>query len=211
MDGVRLTEKFSERWEGNLSGIKGAIRSNKPLKRQVDLAVRQIERQVSRINGYIEYYTRRDKELSEKILQAYENHDEARAKIFANELAEIRKHKDLLMASKMSLDKAALRLRTIYEFGNFMSIVCSAREVVQNVRSSISSLVPGISPELNHIEGLLNDIILNTRENMDVNLNLNVESEEAEKILEEASMIVESKIKMNLPDSPKEPNERASR
>jgi len=211
MDGVRLTEKFSERWEGSLSGIKGAIRSSKPLKRQVDLAARQIERQVSRINGYIEYYTRRDKELSEKILQAYENHDEARAKIFANELAEIRKHKDLLMASKMSLDKAALRLRTVYEFGNFMSIVCSAREVVQNVRSSISSLVPGISPELNHIEGLLNDIILNTRESMDVNLNLNVESEEAERILEEASMIVESKIKMNLPDSPKEPNEKASR
>lgn len=206
-----MTEKFSERWEGNLGGIKGSIRPIKPLKRQVNVAVRQIERQINRINGYIEYYTRRDKELSEKILQAYEKHDEARAKIFANELAEIRKHKNLLMASKMSLDKAALRLRTIYEYGNFMSVVCSAREVVQNVRSSISDLIPGIRPELSQIESLLNDIILNTREKASINLNLGVESEEAEKILEEAAMVAESKIKVKLPDSPKDSSERAHR
>jgi len=206
-----LTKKFSKRWEGDLGGIKGAIRTSEPLKRKVNLAVRQIERQISRINGYIEHYTRRDRELSEKILKAFENHDEARAKIFANELAEIRKHKDLLMASKMSLDKAALRLRTIYEFGNFMSIVCSAREVVRNVRSSISSLIPGISPELNHIETLLNDMILNTGENVSVNLDFNVESEEAERILEEAAMVAESKIKMNLPDFPKERKEGTRR
>jgi len=206
-----LTKKFSKRWEGDLGGIKGAIRAGEPLKRKVNLAVRQIERQISRINGYIEHYTRRDRELSEKILKAFENHDEARAKIFANELAEIRKHKDLLMASKMSLDKAALRLRTIYEFGNFMSIVCSAREVVRNVRSSISSLIPGISPELNHIETLLNDMILNTGENVSVNLDFNVESEEAERILEEAAMVAESKIKMNLPDFPKERKEGTRR
>ncbi len=203
-----MTGKFPEKWEGTVGGIKGAVRSVKPLKTQIDNAVRRIERQANRINGYIEHYTRRDRELSERIVQAYERRDEARAKMLANELAEIRKHKDLLMSSKTSLDKAALRLRTIYEFGNFMSVISSAKETVKNVHKSVSNLIPGVSLEFDQIEKMLSDVAMDVTQNAGLNLNFDVESDEAGRILEEAAIIAESKIKF--PASPKDSSSEKS-
>lgn len=207
LDGGILTN-FPKKWESGADGIKGTVRPVKPLKIQVNEAIKRIESQLGRINGYIDQYTKRDRELTEKIIQAYEKHDEDRAKILANELAEIRKHKDLLVNSKMSLDKAALRLRTIYEFGNFTSAVSLAKGAVGEVRASLSNFIPEINLELNQVEKMLDDVMVEVGQGVGENLNLDVESMDAQKILEEAALVAESKIR--LPDLPKSKSDSKS-
>lgn len=193
-----MTGDFSGKWEGSTKGIKGALRPIEPLKIQVDRAIKFIEAQLSKVNEYIEHYIRREKELSEKIVQAYERHDDARAKMIANELVEIRKHKDLLINSKLFLDKAALRLRTLYELGNFTSIINIAKRTVREIRANIAPLFPGINPELMQIERMLDEMMLDVSRSASENLNFDVEGMEAEKILEEAAIVAKSK--MMIPD-----------
>lgn len=191
-----MTDKFSEKWEGKLGGIKGAVRPARPLRNQIQNAIKKIEGQLNRINREIEEYNRRERNLTENLIQAYEKHCEDRAKIIANELVEIRKHRELLMASKISLDKAALRLRTIYEIGDFTSIILSAKDIVKEARSKVADSVPEIGSELSHIEEMLNNIMMETCKNTKMDLNIDVENEEVEKILEEAAIVAEGKVKV---------------
>jgi len=189
---VKLTSSFSDKWEGNTKGLKGALRPTTPLKSQVNEAIRKIEIQLNRLNNHIAYYVRREKELTEKIIKAYEMHDEIRAKEIAEELAELRKHKAMLVNSELSLNAALFRLRTIYEFGNFTSAICTAKEIVQNVNSKISRLMPNVGSSLSKIEDMLNGLMLEASQDVNVALSPSVESADVEKILEEASMLVKS-------------------
>ena len=201
-----MTDDFSGRWEGERGGLKGALHPVKPLKNQMNEAIRGIERQVNKVSNYIEHYTRREEELMEKIIKAYEARNEVKAKEIAEELAELRKHKLMLINSELSLNMALLRLRTIYEFGNFMSVVGSAKETVQKVRSEILNLAPDVGSELNKLEDMLNNVMLEANQDLNLTLNFNVESEEADEILKEASMLVESGMKRKFPFFPNEEN-----
>lgn len=201
-----MTDDFSGRWEGERGGLKGALHPVKPLKNQMNEAIRGIERQVNKVSNYIEHYTRREEELMEKIIKAYEARNEVKAKEIAEELAELRKHKLMLINSELSLNMALLRLRTIYEFGNFMSVVGSAKETVQKVRSEILNLAPDVGSELNKLEDMLNNVMLEANQDLNLTLNFNVESEEADEILKEASMLVESGVKRKFPFFPNEEN-----
>ena len=189
---MELTSSFPDKWEGNTEGLKGALRPTPPLKNQVNEAIRKIEIQLSRLNNHIAYYARREKELTERIIKAYEMHDEIRAKEIAEELAELRKHKAMLVNSELSLNAALFRLRTIYEFGNFTSAICTAKEIVQNVNSKISRLMPNVGSSLSKVEDMLNGLMLEASQDVNVALSPSVESADAEKILEEASMLVKS-------------------
>lgn len=201
-----MTDDFSGRWEGERGGLKGALHPVKPLKNQMNEAIRGIERQVNKVSNYIEHYTRREEELMEKIIKAYEARNEVKAKEIAEELAELRKHKLMLINSELSLNMALLRLRTIYEFGNFMSVVGSAKETVQKVRSEILNLAPDVGSELNKLEDMLNNVMLEANQDLNLTLNFNVESEETDEILKEASMLVESGMKRKFPFFPNEEN-----
>ncbi|MEM2430400.1 MAG: hypothetical protein QXX94_00305 [Candidatus Bathyarchaeia archaeon] len=198
-----MTDDFFKKWEEEGRGIRGSLRPVEPLKFQVNKAIKYIEAQLNRVNEYIEHYTSREKDLSEKIIQAYEKYDDARAKLFANELAEIRKHKDLLINSKLSLDKAIVRLRTLYELGNFTSVMHVAKRIVGEIRTNIADLIPGMNTELMQAEKMFDEIMLEVSQGAIENLNFNAEGLEAEKILEEAAIVAESKMKIKFPDLPK--------
>lgn len=198
-----MPSNFYEKWEKEVGGLKGALRPTPSLKDKLNSAVRCIELQLNKINEHIERYDRREKELSEKIVSAYERHDEARAKILANELAEIRRHKGLLINSKMALDKTALRLRTIYEFGNFMSATSLARKIVGEVREKIAGFVPEINSELTQVEKVLDEVVNEVSGTTHENLTLDSESVEADRILEEAAMVAKNRTNGAFPKPPK--------
>jgi division protein CdvB (Snf7/Vps24/ESCRT-III family) len=201
-----LTDNFSGKWEGERGGLKGTLHPIKPLKNRMNEAIGGIERQANKVSNYVEHYAKRERELMEKIIKAYEARNEVKAKEIAEELAELRKHKLMLINSELSLNMALLRLRTIYEFGNFISVVGSAKETVQRVRSEILNLAPDVSSELNKVEDTLNNVMLEANQDLNLTLSLDVESEEAEEILREASMLVESGMKRRFPSSPNEEN-----
>ena len=195
---IELSRRFSRKWEEG----KGALRPSKPLKFQVNRAINHVELQVQRINNSIDRYKGRDKELFEKVVQTYEKGDNSRVKIFANELAEIRKQKSILMHNKLALDNVALRLRTVFEFGNQVSVITSVVGILQNIRTGISGIMPEVGNELGRVETTLNDVIIDMGQSKGTNFDFYAKSQAAEKIIEEAALIVENRMKTKLPDLP---------
>jgi len=194
-----LSEKFKQKWEEPPKGLNKVLRRREPLKPQINRVLTRVEAQNERINAYIGNYDYRDKELFEKIVKAQQRHDDAHAKMLADELSEVRRQKNVLMHSKLALENVSLRLRTVYEFGNTATSVSGVVKTLKSIRSGISGMLPDIGNEIFQVERTLGDMVMDIGGTVDASYDFTPASEDANRILKEAAIVVESRTKERLP------------
>lgn len=196
--------KFSKEWEGTgttiVDKIVSTVRPQQPLKYKLSLVIKRIEAQARTLDGAINSMLERDKSLFSKIVDAYSKHDMKRATVYANELAEIRKTINLMSNARLALERVALRLGTITHLGNAAMVIAPAIEILKDVRSGIAGLMPSMEQELGAIMGMLDEIIIESSHIVGVGVETETLSEEAQKILEEAALVAEEKVKEKLPE-----------
>lgn len=194
--------KFDREWSEYKSGIAAALRPGPPLRHKIELALKRIEAQVQYLNGAISLLTQRDKTLFQKVVDAYSRHDIRRASVYANELAEIRKMANFMMSAELALERVALRLRTVTEVGNVAAVLAPVSRVLQSVRVSIAGVFPNAERELGEITTLLDEIMIEAGQVTGIGPDFEVASEEAQKILSEAAVVAEQKMKEKFPELP---------
>jgi division protein CdvB (Snf7/Vps24/ESCRT-III family) len=203
-----LSEKFAKRWEAEEnqqpfpSRVKEAVRPPGPLKPRLDIAIRRIELQVQRLDQATDRFSQRDKSIFQRIVEAYTKHDMARANVFANELAEIRKMETMIMHGRLALEQIVLRLRTVSELGDVVTTLAPAVGVLRTVRNGMASVFPEAERELGSIGNLLSGIIIDAGQSTGLTLNFDAANEDASRILTEAASVAEQKIKDKFPDLP---------
>jgi len=199
LEDMKMSEKFKQKWEEPSKGMKKVLRRKEPLKPQINRVLTRVEAQNQRLDSYINNYDYRDKEIFEKIVQAQQRHDDAHAKILADELSEVRRQKNVLMHSKLALDNVCLRLRTVYEFGNTASSITGVVKTLRSIRSGISGLLPDLGNEIFQVERTLGDVVMDIGGTVDATFDFTPASEDANRILKEAAIVVESRTKERLP------------
>jgi division protein CdvB (Snf7/Vps24/ESCRT-III family) len=196
--------KFSKEWEGLgdsvVDKVVGAVRPQQPLRHKLSLAIRRIETQAQTLDGAISNMTQRDKALFQKVVEAYSEHDLKRAKVYANELAELRKTINLMSNARLALERVALRLGTITHLGNAAAVIAPAMEILKDIRSGIASIMPNAEHELSAIMTLLDEVMIESGQMAGAGLEFEPASEEAQKILEEAALFAEEKMKAKFPE-----------
>jgi division protein CdvB (Snf7/Vps24/ESCRT-III family) len=203
-----LSERFSKKWETKREEqpltrrLQDAVRPPGPLKPRLDAAVRRIELQVNKLDQASEKFSVRDRTIFARIVDAYTKHDTARANVFANELAEIRKMERLITNARLALEQIVLRLRTVSELGDVVSTLGPAVGVLRSVRTGLVSVFPEAESELGEIGNLLSGIMMEAGTETGMSLNFNAVNEDASKILTEASTVAEQRIKEKFPDLP---------
>jgi division protein CdvB (Snf7/Vps24/ESCRT-III family) len=203
-----LSERFSKKWETRreeqpfTSKVKEAVRPPGPLKPRLDFAVRRIELQVQKLDQATERFGQRDKTIFARIVDAYTKHDTARANVFANELAEIRKMERLIINARLALEQIVLRLRTVSELGDVVSTLGPAVSVLRSVRTGLVSVFPEAENELGEIGNMLSGIMIEAGQSQGMTLSFDSVNEDAAKILTEASTVAEQRIKEKFPDLP---------
>ncbi|MEM2710420.1 MAG: Snf7 family protein [Candidatus Bathyarchaeia archaeon] len=203
-----MSEKFIKRWEGKQANgsltmrIKEAIQSPGPLKPRLEMAARRLELQIAKLDQASERFSQRDKSLFAKIVEAYAKHDMDHARVFANELAEIRKMEKVIMNARLALEQIVLRLKTITELGDVLTTLAPAVSVLKSVRTGLASFLPEADHELNEIGDMLSSIIMEAGQTTGLTLNFEAANEDAQKILAEAAAIAEQRIKEKLPELP---------
>jgi division protein CdvB (Snf7/Vps24/ESCRT-III family) len=206
--GINLSERFSKKWETRreeqpfTNRIKDAVRPPGPLKPRLDFAVRRIELQVQKLDQATERFGQRDKTIFARIVDAYTKHDTARANVFANELAEIRKMERLIINARLALEQIVLRLRTVSELGDVVSTLGPAVGVLRSVRAGLVSVFPEAENELGEIGNLLSGIMIEAGQGSGMTLNFDSVNEDAQKILTEAATVAEQRIKEKFPELP---------
>ncbi|MDH5816260.1 MAG: Snf7 family protein [Candidatus Nezhaarchaeota archaeon] len=199
-------ERFAKRWDREIkepvtSKVKSLILPDTPLKYKIDMAMNKLKAQLGRLDQVSARLMERDKKIFEKVVEAFMRHEMDRATLYANELAELRKMSKVILFSKLSLEKVLLRLGTIKEVGELVVAMAPAVEVVRNIKSSLSGILPDAERELGELSEILNSLVIEAGQVTGQALMLEA-TEEAQKILEEAMAVAEQKMKEKLPEVP---------
>jgi division protein CdvB (Snf7/Vps24/ESCRT-III family) len=198
-----LSSKFIKRWEeSHRDGIKAVLKPSTPLKLKIGLAVRRIEAQIQYLESALSRFTDRDKYIFSKVVDAYSKNQLQRANVFANELAELRKMANFMMNAELALERVVLRLRTVTQLGNIVVNLAPATKVLESVRSGISGVLPNAEKELEQVSVMLNDILVEAGQTTGVAPDFEVAGEDARKIINEAAMVAEQKMKERFPELP---------
>lgn len=141
------------------------------------------------------------KDTYNETIKAKANGDEDRAKIYANEYVEIRKMCKLILKTELVLEAASLRLETVRSFGDIVATVIPLQTAVNTLRSELIESMPQLSVGLSGVFESLKSIMVEIGE---ASMKLYKETivDEAGKILEEASVAADQKIKEKLPEIP---------
>lgn len=203
-----MSERFAKKWERKrdeksfVNSLREAVRQPPPLKPRMDYAIRRLDLQINRLDQATDRFSKKDKALFGKIVAAYAKHDTARANIYANELAEVRKMEKTVMNARLALDQVQLRLQTVTEFGDIVATLGPAIGVLRSVRAGLVGVLPEAENELGDISNMLSGLMFDVGQSSGLNLNFNSVNEDAAKILQEAATVAEQKINANLPDLP---------
>ncbi|MCW8802747.1 MAG: Snf7 family protein [Candidatus Bathyarchaeota archaeon] len=203
-----MSERFAKKWGEGVDDtplsnkIKDAVRPPGPLKPRLDFAVKRMEMQIQKLDKAADRFTERDKAIFQKIVNAYTKHDMARANVFANELAEIRKMEKMIMHSRLALEQIVLRLSTVSELGDVVSTLAPAVNVLRNVKAGMGAVFPEAEREIGSIGNLLSGIIMDAGYNSGMNIDFQTAGDDAQNILNEAASVAEQKVKEKFPDLP---------
>jgi len=185
--------------------VSKVVSSAKPpegLKEQIGLVTQRLDAQSRTIDMAVKRFDDRDGELFRKAVRAVEERDRARANIYATELGEIRKVKQMLSQASLALQSVSMRLGTVSEIGDVIKVLSPARVMLSGIQSEMCGIMPEASQELGNIGSMLSDICSSTSGQYYgiSNVGTQVANEEALKILEEAEVAAESKLKDRLPE-----------
>jgi len=199
-----LSKKFVKKWQYSTDkgGISEAVYPSDPLKPKLGKAIRKVDGQARRLKSVADELAQRDRTLFAKLVEAYGNHDEERAKMLASEIAEIRKNHKFMVHSGIALEQVLLRLRTVSEVGDMVSSLSPAVEVLSEIRSGLAGVMPNAERELEEAGIMLNDIVMEASQSSGFTLGFESTNVEARKILEEAAAVAEQRMKEKFPPLP---------
>ncbi|HIQ03838.1 MAG TPA: hypothetical protein EYH40_05420 [Desulfurococcales archaeon] len=205
---------LSKNWDidekkGLREKIGRILGKNQPLRYKIALANYKLKTIVNRLEYLINKMKEMDKVLFEKVVEALMVKDEARAAIYASEVAEVRKLVKYLLITQVALEQVMLRLETIVELGEVAVTMAPLVSVLKQLKGMIRGVIPEVGFELAELEEMMNNMIIEMGSFADRSVTVSVVSEEAKKILEEATAIAEQRMKESFPELPSRISEKA--
>jgi division protein CdvB (Snf7/Vps24/ESCRT-III family) len=203
-----LGNQFINRWKEKekepskiTQKIKNVGKQQEPLKDQINTVIQRLETQSRSLDAAVQRFELRDRSLFASVVQAMANHDNARANIYATELSEIRKVEKMLSHASLALQSMSMRLSTVSDMGDIVTVLGPAKKIISGIGSEMCGILPEASAELGNIGNLLGDIVTTTCGNQEMAVEVGGRaSPEAEAILQEAMMTMETKLQEQLPE-----------
>ena len=202
---MALGKEFQKMWAGSEKSYGRSwnpFKSQDPLKVRIIHAQYQVRSMISRLDVYISKLQERDRTLFERVIEALQAKDQMRATMYANEVAEIRKVVKTLLTTQLALEQVALRLETVTELGDIYVNLMPVVGVISELRRVIKGVMPELGFELGELGESLQEVVITSGEfTGGVGISA-TSSPEARKILEEAQLIAEQKMKEKFPELP---------
>ncbi len=203
-----MVKKFFDRWKDKekeqpslSSKIKSIGKPSENVKDQISMVIQRLDVQTKKLDIAVKRFENRDAALFTCVVKAISDRDKARANILASELWEIRKVEKMLMQESLALESVSMRLSTVSEMGDLVTVLAPAASVLNNIRSGMSTVLPEASQELESIGNLLTDIVTSTNQSTETPVNIGRVNEDAEKILEEAELAAEKRLSEQFPEA----------
>ncbi len=201
---------FGKSWTGPKKTVRGAIRDtfkelinpSPGLKYQISNAIYKLGTHISRMDYMLSKLKARDQQLFEKVVESYKQGDMAKAKMYASEVAEIRKVAKGVMTIRFALERAKTRLETVLIVGETYKDLAPALGAIKMIASHMANMMPDAYIDIMQtVEELHNALAASTTGFIDLPVDEAV-NEEARKILAEAQLVAQQQLKDQFPALP---------
>lgn len=180
------------------------VKPQAPLKPRIEEARSKLQMQVTKLETISNKMEEKDKLIFGRIVTAMQNHDSRYAKLLSNELSQIRRMNKMVNSAKLALEQIQLRLNTMTELGDVVITLSPAMSVIKGIQGGLSSMMPHADQSFGQISDLLGNIMSGTGQIPSPEIASGTISldDEAVKIIEEATAVVEENTRDKFPDLP---------
>ena len=184
--------------------ILEGVKPQPPLKPRIEEARSKLQMQVTKLETISTKMQEKDKLIFGRIVTAMQNHDSRYAKLLSNELSQIRRMNKMVNSAKLALEQIQLRLNTMTELGDVVITLGPAMSVIKGIQGGLSSMMPHADQSFGQISDLLGNIMSGTGQIPSPEISSGTLSldDEAVKIIEEATAVVEENTRDKFPDLP---------
>ena len=195
-DTVKNNEKLT-------SAFMGKVKPEAPLKNRLEVAQKKLQLQITKLDEIDTKLNQKNNAIFEKIVEAKKSNNETYAKVYANELAEIRKHEKMVNNAKLSMEQIQIRLNTVSELGDVVVTLSPCMSLIKGLSSSLGGMMPTVADSMQDLSNMLGDIVTGSSITHDGSLGqMDTMNSDATAILEEAQLIVSENTRQSMPDPP---------
>jgi division protein CdvB (Snf7/Vps24/ESCRT-III family) len=144
----------------------------------------------------------KDSEIFKQIVRALKENDQARAKMLANELSELRRTSKTVIKSRLAFDAIILRLETAKDLGDFSYIMGPAIAVAASLQQQLARVMPEATGTISESFASLQQTMTEAGELTGESANFTAANEEAESIIREAAAKAEEQARQKFPEVP---------
>ncbi|MCY0850910.1 cell division protein CdvB [Sulfuracidifex metallicus] len=189
----------------NLSLFHSDKKEKEKLTEQLTAISLKLKDQQTRLEETIRRLKEKDKDLFSRVVRAQEEGEDARAKIYAQEIAEIRKFIKIIYTATLALEKVRIKLETVRELQGASIVLGPIVKILGDLKDQVKNVVPDVAMALDSIVANVNGIAIQTGSIDGTSIVPAMVDEQAQQILKEAQSTAEAKIKEILPDLPHPP------
>ena len=200
---------FSDKWNSLKNNEKlsqafmGRVKPDAPLKNRLDTAQKKLQLQITKLAEIDTKLQQKNNAIFEKIVNSKKANNETYAKVYANELAEIRKHQKMINNAKLSMEQIQIRLNTVSELGDVVVTLSPCMSLIKGLNSDLGGMMPTVSESMQDLSNMLGDIVTGSSITHDGSLGqMDTMNSDATAILEEAQSIVSENTRQSMPDPP---------
>ena len=200
---------FSDKWHALKNNEKlsqaflGRVKPDAPLKNRLDTAQKKLQIQITRLAEIDTKLQQKNNAIFEKIVNSKKANNETYAKVYANELAEIRKHQKTISNAKLKMEQIQIRLNTVSELGDVVVTLSPCMSVIKGLSTELGGMMPTVSDSMQDLSNMLGDIVTGSSITHDGSLGqMDTMNSDATAILEEAQSIVSENTRQSMPDPP---------
>ena len=200
---------FQNKWSkppspGLSQRINDAIKPKGSLKPRVEMAVKRLQAQISKLDNMLTKLKTRDEQIFQRIVTATQQHDSHTSKVLSNELVEVRKVSKILGNARMALEQIELRLTTFHDLGDTVVTIMPTIGLMKSLKSSLVKFMPEADQEVNRMTEMLGGLMTETFSS-DASFGIEATTNaESDKILQEAAAVAETAVNEKFPSMPVE-------
>jgi len=180
-----------------------------PIRKRVMEALFKLKIQLSRLDRTAQRMQQRDANLYGKCVTAVQQKNTQLASMYAGECSELRKMAKVVLQSQLALEQVALRLETVLHYGDVAQAMRPVASVVRTIRTQLEGVLPDVSMELASVNESLEYLVMEVGEATEQSLDISVSGDDAQRILNEANVVAEQKMRERFPDLPPVPTQEA--
>ena len=172
------------------------------LVNQINNATTVVYNQLGRLRTLDKKFASMEDYYLQQITSYIKAGNNAKAKILANELANVKKIRRTTQHSGMALEALVIRFSTINEFAMILDTIDPTVEMIKGIQSDLAKAIPAASEAFSEVSSVTADVLGSSEVRGEVSRIATPMDAEALNILNEIEGALETEAKAKLPEVP---------